>query len=160
MVDTHALRACGIISRESSNLSPGTTLTFRAGVDVRGLQNQSINNANESLPRHCEKLQYNRIVSKRLQKLCFSIGFFFFKLVSRICLKKLERVFNMKIKLLFQFIQSPECGSAGRAPRLGRGGPRFESGHSDSLTFVWCSPRSNDALIEIDIVHTNPGTPT
>jgi hypothetical protein len=24
-----------------------------------------------------------------------------------------------------------ECGSVGRAPRLGRGGPRFESGHSD-----------------------------
>ncbi len=24
-----------------------------------------------------------------------------------------------------------ECGSDGRAPRLGRGGPRFESGHSD-----------------------------
>ena len=24
-----------------------------------------------------------------------------------------------------------ECGSVGRAPRLGRGGPRFESEHSD-----------------------------
>ena len=28
-------------------------------------------------------------------------------------------------------LSAPECGSVGRAPRLGRGGPRFEPGHSD-----------------------------
>jgi hypothetical protein len=28
-----------------------------------------------------------------------------------------------------------ECGSVGRAPRLGRGGPRSESGHSDIKYF-------------------------
>ena len=26
---------------------------------------------------------------------------------------------------------APECSAVGSAPRLGRGGPRFESGHSD-----------------------------
>ncbi len=33
--------------------------------------------------------------------------------------------------VVVKFVLMPECGSVGRAPRLGRGGPRSESGHSD-----------------------------
>ena len=34
------------------------------------------------------------------------------------------------------------CGSVGRAPRLGRGGPQFESGHPDKLT------RAHSSMVE------------
>ena len=36
------------------------------------------------------------------------------------------------------------CGSVGRAPRLGRGGPQFESGHPDK--FIWAHSSTVEQL--------------